>query len=156
MANDVSLTQRLQLFLQGDRASVDVLLRELLPKLHEIALREVNRERYMAPVSATELISEVWLRSLSKGGWQIRDRGHFWAIASLAMRRVLVDLARNRLAQSRGGGQAPISLDDTVTPFRTFAKDAEQIVEIGLLMERLEVTDPSATTVGGAVLPALR
>jgi hypothetical protein len=60
MANDVSLTQRLQLFLQGDRAAVDVLLREVLPKLHEIALREVNRERYIAPVSATELISEVW------------------------------------------------------------------------------------------------
>jgi hypothetical protein len=126
------------------------------PKLHEIALREVNRERYMAPVSATELISEVWLRSLSKGGWQIRDRGHFYAIASMAMRRVLVDLARNRLAQARGGGQAPVSLDDTVTPFRTFAKDAEQSVEIGLLMERFEVMDPSAATVGVAVLPALR
>jgi len=147
MANDVSLTQRLQLFLQGDRGAVDALLREVLPKLHEIAVREVNRERYIAPVSATELINEVWLRNMSRGGWEIRDRGHFYAIASLAMRRVLVDLARNRLAQSRGGGQAAISLDEAVTPFPTTTKDAQQIVEIGLLMERLEVADASAARV---------
>src|ERR1039458_7579529 len=61
----------------------------------------------MAPLSKTELIHEVWLTSLSKGGWQIRDQGHFYALASLAMRRVLVDLARKRLPFRRGAGGDP-------------------------------------------------
>src|ERR1035441_7523994 len=102
MASYASLTERLNLFMQGNKSVVDALLREVLPKLHEIAVRELKRERYMAPLSKTELIHEVWLTSLSKGGWQIRDQGHFYALASLAMRRVLVDLARKRLARPPG------------------------------------------------------
>ena len=86
MPVNISLTERLQLFMQGDSAVVEALLREVLPKLHQIALRELKRERYVAPLSKTELIHEVWLGSLSKGGWQIRDQGHFYALASLAMR----------------------------------------------------------------------
>ena len=104
MSTYPSLTERLNLFMQGNQAVVDALLREVLPKLHEIAVRELKRERYMAPLSKTELIHEVWLSSLSKGGWQIHDQGHFYALASLAMRRVLVDLARKRLAARRGSG----------------------------------------------------
>jgi len=53
------------------------------------------------------------VNSLSKGGWQIHDRGHFYALASLAMRRVLVDLARKRLAVRRGAGEAALSLDES-------------------------------------------
>ncbi|MGC9948362.1 MAG: ECF-type sigma factor [Bryobacteraceae bacterium] len=105
MSVNPSLTERLNLFMQGNQSVVDALLREVLPKLHEIAVRELKRERYMAPLSKTELIHEVWLSSLSKGGWQIHDQGHFYALASLAMRRVLVDLARKRLAARRGSGE---------------------------------------------------
>jgi hypothetical protein len=93
MAADASLTKRLQLFMQGDRAAADALLREVLPRLRDIAVRELKRERYVAPLSKTELINELWVSHLSKGGWQIRDQGHFYALASLAMRRVLVDMA---------------------------------------------------------------
>src|SRR5450755_3636153 len=106
-----SLTERLNLFMQGNQSVVDALLREVMPKLHQIAVRELKRERYMAPLSKTELIHEVWLSTLSKGGWQIHDQGHFYALASLAMRRVLVDLARRRLAACRGGGEAVLPLD---------------------------------------------
>src|ERR1035437_3528305 len=108
MASYASLTERLNLFMQGNQSVVDALLREVLPKLHEIAVRELKRERYMAPLSKTELIHEVWLTSLSKGGWQIRDQGHFYALASLAMGRVLVARARKRLAlRARFGGPGP-------------------------------------------------
>ena len=96
-----SLTELLQRYSKGDREVAEVVLREVLPKLHQIAIRELRRERYVAPLSPTELINEVWLRSLRKGGWQVNSRDHFYAIASVAMRRVLVDFARNRLAQRR-------------------------------------------------------
>ena len=144
MPGNISLTERLQLFMQGDSAVVEALLREVLPKLHQIALRELKRERYVAPLSKTELIHEVWLGSLSKGGWQIRDQGHFYALASLAMRRVLVDLARKRLALRRGAGETTLSLDESGSVLGTPARDAQQIVEIGILMERLEAKDPDA------------
>ncbi len=144
MPGNISLTERLQLFMQGDSAVVEALLHEVLPKLHQIAIRELKRERYVAPLSKTELIHEVWLSNLSRGGWQIRDRGHFYALASLAMRRVLVDLARKRLAVRRGAGETTLSLDESGSLLGTSARDAQQIVEIGILMERLEAKDPDA------------
>ena len=147
MANTVSLTERLNSYMNGDMAAADALLRELLPKLHEIAVRELKRERYMAPLSKTELIHEVWLSNLSKGGWQIRDQGHFYALASLAMRRVLVDLARRRLAACRGGGEAVLPLDHSSGVLDRAADDLQQIVEIGIIMERLEAKDSDAARV---------
>ena len=144
MAGYPSLTERLNLFMQGDQSAVDTLLREVLPKLHEIAVRELKRERYMAPLSKTELIHEVWLSSLSKGGWQIHNQGHFYALASLAMRRVLVDLARKRLAARRGAGEGALPLDESGAPAGPAMRDAQQIVDIGLLMERLEAKDADA------------
>jgi hypothetical protein len=45
-----------------------------LSKLYEIAVRELKNERYIAPLQTAELINEPWLRSLSKGAWEIRDR----------------------------------------------------------------------------------
>src|SRR5580698_5788546 len=112
MSAGASLTERLQLFMQGDSTVVDALLDEVLPKLREIAFRELKRERYMAPISRTELVHEVWISALSKGVWSIRDRGHFYALISLAMRRVLVDMARKRLAVRRGGGETTLPLDE--------------------------------------------
>jgi len=144
MALNISLTERLNSFMQGDTAAADALLREVLPKLHQIAIRELKRERYMAPLTKTELIHEAWLSNLSKGGWQIHDQGHFYALASLAMRRVLIDLARKRLAARRGSGEAALPLDESVALLGTTNTDAQQIVEIGILMERLEAKDPDA------------
>jgi RNA polymerase sigma factor (TIGR02999 family) len=144
MGSNASLTKRLQLFMQGDTATADALLREVLPKLRDIALRELRLERYVAPLCETELISELWVSHLSKGGWQIRDQGHFYALASLAMRRILIDLARKRLAIRRGAGETNLPLDESRVPLRSSMQDTLQIVEIGILMERLEARDSDA------------
>lgn len=142
-----SLTQQLQSFSGGDREMAEEVLREVLPKLHQIAVRELRRERYVAPLSPTELINEVWLRNLRKGGWQINSREHFYAIAAVAMRRVLIDFARNRMAQRRGDGEAPESLD-AGAPLRSADKtNAESIVQVGLLMDQLERANPEAARV---------
>ena len=144
MPGGVSITERLQLFMQGDAAVADELLTDVMPKLREIALRALHRERYMTALSKTELIHELWLGSLSGGGWEIRNQGHFYALASLAMRRILVDVARKRLAARRGGGERPIPLDDAGNVAGPAVQDAEQIVDIGILMERLDASDPDA------------
>jgi RNA polymerase sigma factor (TIGR02999 family) len=134
MGSNASLTERLQLFMQGDTAAANALLQEVMPKLRDIALRELKLERYVAPLSKTELINELWLSSLSKGGWQIRDQGHFYALASLAMRRVLIGLARKRLAARRGGETSTLPLDESGPLLGTSIRE----------MDRLEVEDPDA------------
>jgi len=143
VAAGASITERLQLFMQGDGTIADALLADLMPKLREIALRALDRERYHAPLTKTELIQELWVGSLAAGGWQIRDQGHFYALASLAMRRILVDFARKRLAARRGGGAAHLPLEE-IGPVATHEQDAAQIVEIGIVMERLDAVDPDA------------
>jgi RNA polymerase sigma factor (TIGR02999 family) len=147
MGSPASLTQRLQSFMNGDSAAVDSLLREVMPKLCEIAVRELKRERYMAPLQKTELINELWIHHLSKRGWEVRDRGHFFALASLAMRRVLVDLARKRLAQRRCNPEGTVRLEGPAELPAGGPDQAQQIVEIGLLMEQLDERDPDAARV---------
>ncbi len=146
MDTEFSLTEQLQRFSGGDREVADAVLRAIFPELHRIAVRELGRERAIVPLDATELIDEVWLRSLRNGGWQINSRTHFYAIAALAMRRVLVDFARKRLASRRGNGEVPISLDEGSISCAT-PSDTETIVEMGLLMERLLQRDAEAACV---------
>lgn len=138
MGAAILLTEQLQRFADGDRAIAEAVLREILPELHRIAVRELGRERHAAPVTPTELINEAWLRSLHKGGWQINSRAHFYAIAALAMRRVLVDFARQRLAQKRGSGEVPASFEKVSLDKEHSDAGPEALVEIGLLMEQLE------------------
>ncbi len=133
--------------MQGDSTVADDLLTEVLPQLHEIANRELNREHRGTPLSKTELIHEVWLSNISKGGWRINDRGHFFALASLAIRRLLVDLARKRTALRRGGGESTLSIGEFDAFIEASDQDAETIVEIGILMESLEGRDPDAARV---------
>jgi RNA polymerase sigma factor (TIGR02999 family) len=147
VAASTSLTEQLRKFSDGDREIAEAVLRQVLPKLHEIAVRELRRERYVAPLSPTELINEVWLRSLRKGGWDINSREHFYAIAALAMRRVLVDFARIRLAQRRGEGEAPESLDEKTPARASTEPDPESILQIGMLMDKLEKADREAAQI---------
>lgn len=85
---DCSPTELLQRYSGGDLEVADALFREILPTLHQLAVRQLARERYAAPVSATALVNELWLRNLRHGGWSIRNRDHFYAIVGVALRRV--------------------------------------------------------------------
>ena len=147
MTASPSLTEQLCRYSVGDRAVAEAVLKEVLPRLHEIAVRELRRERFIAPLSPTELINEIWLRNLRVGGWQITSREHFFAIAALAMRRVLVDFARSRLAHRRGDGNLPRSLDELQTVPASVNGDIENMMHIGLLMDQLEKVNPEASKV---------
>jgi len=144
---EVSLTEQLQSFMRGDRASTEALLGEVMPRLRDIAARALKRERYVTPLRTTELIDELWLSQLSKRGWEINDRGHFYALASIAMRRILVEMARKRLAVRRGGGEETIALADCGTLPGTDLKAFERVIEIGILMDRLDAELPDVARI---------
>jgi RNA polymerase sigma factor (TIGR02999 family) len=141
VAQALSLTEQLRAFSAGDRAVAEAVLRVILPKLRQIAVRQLSRERYLSPLSPTELINETWLRQMHRGGWNIQNREHYYCIAGFAMRRVLVEFARNRLALKRGGMEVPSSLSMHVAD-PADARRAEQVIEIGLYMEKLGREDP--------------
>ena len=132
-----SLTEQLQRFSDGDRVIAESVLRQVLPELHRIAVRALGREQDSS-FSPTELINEIWLRKLRQGGWQINSRQHFYAVASLAMRQVLIEFARMRKAERRGGAQTTLSLDGSVTAAGTENIEPESLIQIGILMDRLE------------------
>ena len=140
------LTEQLRDFADGDRAMAEEVLRKVLPELHRVALRELQREHHGAPLSPTELIHEVWLRNLRKGGWQINSRQHFYAIASLAMRRVLIDLARTRAAQRRCDGRTG-STNGYVSAESIESADPEILILVGILMDKLEKQDPETARI---------
>src|SRR5262245_46712033 len=74
----------------------------------------MRRERPDHTLQATALVNEAYLRSIDAQKIDWRDRTHFFAIASRLMRRVLVDAARTRRAEKRGGGVAARILDEAV------------------------------------------
>lgn len=84
---------------------------------------------------------------LCKGGFVIKDKKHFYSIASRAMRQVLVDLARKRLALRRGEGEAGISIDNPGAAMHVAGASPEQVLALGIQLEKLEEAKRAAARV---------
>ncbi len=95
----------------SDMPSLDELLPKVYAELQQLARRRLRDERAGHTLDTTALVHEAYLRlkPLDEGQW--RDRAHFFALASKVMRNVLVDYARRRSADKRGGAQTSITLD---------------------------------------------
>lgn len=94
----------------NDAAPVDALIEELYSALRVIAHRERLRVGRPQTLQTTALISETYVKLSQHAGWNSRE--HFLASAATAMRHILVDAARARLAQKRGSGEIARELDD--------------------------------------------
>lgn len=99
----------------GRRESADVLLSLVYDELRKIARRYLRKERSDHTLQPTALVHEAYMKliDLSDVSWQ--DRAHFFAVASSVMRNILVDHARARLAEKRGGEGQRIALEDVVS-----------------------------------------
>jgi len=99
----------------GDESALDKLVPLVHAELHRLAHREMGRERAGHTLQTTALVNEVYLRliDVSRVRWQ--DRAHFFAMSARLMRRILVDHARSRLSQKRGGATRRVSLDEALT-----------------------------------------
>src|SRR5262245_35709820 len=95
------------------RATLDRLMPIVYDELREVAQRQLAI-RDGGTLSTTGLVHEAYLRLAKQDGLSWRDREHFMALAGLAMRHVLVDRAKARLRQKRGGSPRPITLNDDV------------------------------------------
>ena len=89
----------------------DALLEDVYVELKRLAAGYVRRERAVS-VQATELVHEAYLRMAGDKPVAFEDRGHFVAIAAIAMRRLLVERARRRHAAKRGGHRIQVTLEE--------------------------------------------
>jgi RNA polymerase sigma factor (TIGR02999 family) len=115
------------------------LFEELYRELKIIACSRMAGERSFVTLNPTSLVHEAWLRLENgcNGPW--RDRPQFFAAASEAMRRILVDAARRRNAIKRGNGRIPESLDGIDLPDDV---DHQRLIEVNDVLDVLEREDP--------------
>jgi len=119
----------------GDRDARTQLLQLMLAELRGMAERIMRSERVNHTLQPTALVNELYVHLLTGAQMDVRDRGHFFALAAQAMRRILVDHARGRRSQKRGGQQQRVDIEGIalVTP-----GNLQQMLELDQALERLE------------------
>lgn len=98
------ITHLLKAWAGGDRGALDRLTPVVYQRLRRQAAHYLRRERQGQTLQPTALVHEAFVRLLDGAEVDWRDRGHFYAVAANVMRRVLVDVARARIAKKRRGG----------------------------------------------------
>jgi RNA polymerase sigma-70 factor, ECF subfamily len=132
------VTQLLGAIRAGDNGALSRLLSIVYPELRRLAAREFRRERRDHTLQPTALVHEVYLRLLRNQRIQWIDRAHFFAVSARLMRRILVDHARGRAAQKRGGAQPALTLDGAgASPER----DIVDLIALDAAMGRLAERD---------------
>jgi RNA polymerase sigma factor (TIGR02999 family) len=96
----------------GDKSALERLLPLIYRSLQKIAHVHLNRERSGHTLQTTALVHEAYLKLVDQTSVDWKNRSHFFAIASQAMRRILIDYARKQIAEKRGGNEEKISLDE--------------------------------------------
>jgi len=132
------ITEMLAGWRDGDRAALDRLLPLIRTELHRIARRHLARERNDHSMQPSSLVQEAFLRLLPDVDCGWRNRAHFFAVASQVMRHILVDYARQKHREKRGGGAVHIPVDAAVV---LSPDQVEEIVSLDLALQRLAKTD---------------
>lgn len=116
------------------------LVDEVYAELRQIAARYMRRE-YARSVEATELVHEAYVRMAQGRPVAFENRGHFVALAAIAMRRLLVERARRRHTVKRGGKQLQVTLNDALLVDEG-QRDGVDLVALDLALARLSDLDP--------------
>jgi RNA polymerase sigma factor (TIGR02999 family) len=131
------VTQLLQRLRAGDADARERLFPLVYEELRLVARRALQRERPDHTLRPTELVHEAFLKlGAAEGPWQ--DRAHFLGVAARAMRQILVDHARRRLAGKRGGGMVPTTLEDVGSDE---GLPPEELLALDGALDRLEQRD---------------
>jgi RNA polymerase sigma factor (TIGR02999 family) len=126
---------------QGDPSAAEQLLPLVYDELRQLAAQKLAHEQAGQTLQPTALVHEAYLRLV--GGDQIRDwagRGHFFAAAAEAMRRILIDRARHKQTQKAGGGRRRLDLD-AIEPALGEA-NGDRLLALDEALRQLEAEDP--------------
>ena len=147
MAVDLTLTQWIRRAAEGQAGAVDALYARLYPELRRIAHARLYLGGGQLPLSTTELVHESFLRLHRLKELAVSDRKHFFTYAASVMRSVIIDLAREHLAERRGGGAAHLALDELSPADHPAAAPDETLLEIQAALDELQALDPQLARV---------
>ena len=139
MSSSQRVTQLLEQWSGGDRAALDELMPLVDAELHRLAHRYMSREREGHTLQTSALVNEAYLKLCDQKRVRWQNRAHFFAIAAQTMRRILIDHARSRRYEKRGGGARALPLDEAA-----YISDerAEELVALDDALATLERLDP--------------
>jgi RNA polymerase sigma-70 factor (ECF subfamily) len=123
---------------KGDQNALNELMPLVYNELHRMARRAWSVQDQGNTLQPTALINEAYLRLADVENASFQNRCHFFAVACTAMRQILVNHARSRLAGKRGSGRVPVSLDDVQLAVH---QEAAQVVALHDALERLQAVD---------------
>jgi RNA polymerase sigma factor (TIGR02999 family) len=125
---------------QGDPKAAADLLPLVYAELRRLAAHKMAGESSGHTLQPTALVHEAWLRLGADDQPDWRNRAHFFATAAEAMRRILVERARRRLAAKRGAGAVPLDVDDFEIP--SPAANDDTLLRVNEALDKLAVLDP--------------
>lgn len=112
MQQSIEITQMLGRLENADEDLFESLLPLVYEPLKRLAHKQLRSERPDHTINATALVHEAYLKLVDQRSVTWQNRAHFFAVAARAMRRILIDYARGRGAQKRGGGQIVVTFND--------------------------------------------
>jgi RNA polymerase sigma factor (TIGR02999 family) len=139
-----SLTQLLNAAQAGDAQAAQTAYALVYAELKRTARRSLRGARPGDTLTPTVLVHEAYMRFSESAGKPLRDRGHFFALAARAMRQILIDHARRRISQKRGG-DAPITDFDSALSLES--GDFTRALELDTALCALEARDPDLAQV---------
>ena len=133
------VTRLLTAWMDGDQEAFDHLLPLVEHELRRRARQYMRHERPRHTLQTTALVNEAYLRLVRQRAVSWQNRAHFFAIASQAMRRILVDHAKTQRRAKRGGGAPTVSLEDVavVSPERS-----AELLALDAALDKLQALDP--------------
>jgi RNA polymerase sigma factor (TIGR02999 family) len=135
------VTRLLQLWQKGDADAFNRLIPLIYDDLHRISLGLMRRERSDHTLQPTALLNELYMRLLNQRKVNWGDRAHFFTFTARLMRNILIDHARARVAQRRGGGSERVEL--SVSPdLAWIGTSGEDLLDLNRALDRLEQFDP--------------
>jgi RNA polymerase sigma factor (TIGR02999 family) len=147
MTASLPLTDWLQQAADGQQHALGRVFEALYPELKRIAHARLYHQGGVAGLSTTTLVHEAFVRLVGARELQLDDRRHFLAYAAKTMRHLIVDLAREHLAQRRGGDQERVTLDTQAAAALPAAQPDEQVLAVHEALQRLAVLDAEAAEV---------
>lgn len=147
MHENAPLTELLQLAAKGERGAIDRVFAVLYPELRKIARARLRSQGGVAHLDTTALVHESFLKLIDSADLMLTDRKHFFAYAAKTMRNIIIDFAREDLAERRGGGHEQIHLDTEVANEAGSATGGKTLIRVNDTLLALQAVDPTLAQV---------
>ncbi len=136
-----NVTQILSAIDGGNHKAAEELLPLVYDELRKLAAHRMAQEPPGHTLQPTALVHEAWLRLVGDPSTRFEGRGHFFAAAAEAMRRILIDRARQKLSLKRGAGAERVNLDELEV---AVAADDDTLLQVDEALSKLTKEDPDS------------